>query len=108
MSTHFWSKRIVLCLLAVWTCCACFASESLYQQARTLQREGKYGDAIATFQKILTQPVDEKDFDKQEYRLYTEALMQLMNTYQSKGDPEACVMALQEVFKTSPALQHQC
>lgn len=108
MSTHFWSKRIVLCLLAVWTCCACFANESLYQQARTLQREGKYGDAIATFQNILTQPVDEKDFDKQEYRLYTEALMQLMNTYQSKGAPEACVIALQEVFKTSPALQHQC
>lgn len=108
MSTHFWSKRIVLCLLAVWTCCACFANESLYQQARTLQREGKYGDAIATFQNILTQPLDEKDFDKQEYRLYTEALMQLMNTYQSKGAPEACVVALQEVFNTSPVLQNQC
>ncbi len=108
MSTHFWSKRIVLCLLATWTCCACFANESLYQQARTLQREGKFDDAIATFQNFLTQPVDEKDFDEQQQTLHTEALMQLMNTYQSKGDPEACVIALQEVFKTSPALQHQC
>ena len=108
MSTHFWSKRIVLCLLATWTCCACFANESLYQQARTLQREGKFDDAIATFQNFLTLPVDEKDFDEQQQTLHTEALMQLMNTYQSKGDPEACVIALQEVFKTSPVLQHQC
>jgi tetratricopeptide (TPR) repeat protein len=31
--------------------------------------------------------------------------MQLMNTFQSKGEPEACVTTLQEVFKVSPILQ---
>jgi tetratricopeptide (TPR) repeat protein len=108
MNTHFWSKRIVLCLLAVWTCGTCFASESLYRQARNLQREGKFDDAIATFQNILTQPVNEKDFDEQQYTLHTEALMQLMNTFQSKGNPEACVIALRDVFKKSPVLQHLC
>lgn len=34
--------------------------------------------------------------------------MQLMNTYQSKGEPEACVSTLQEVFSASPTLQKQC
>ena len=31
-----------------------------------------------------------------------------MNTYQSKGEPEACITCLQEVFKKSPILQEQC
>jgi tetratricopeptide (TPR) repeat protein len=108
MRNHFWSKRIVLCLLAVWSCCTCFADERLYQQARTQQREGKFDEAIATFQNFLTQPVDEKDFENQEHVLHTEALMQLMNTFQSKGDLEGCLVALQEVYKASPTLQKQC
>ena len=107
MRTHFWSKRIVLCLLAVWSCCTCFAYERLYQQARTQQREGKFDEAITTFQNFLTQPVDEKDFEGQEHVLHTEALMQLMNTYQSKGEPEACVTTLRKVFEASPILQRQ-
>jgi tetratricopeptide (TPR) repeat protein/DNA-binding CsgD family transcriptional regulator len=36
---------------------------------------------------------------------YTDALVQLMNTYQSKGEPEACVIVLKEVFQASPILQ---
>ena len=107
MRTHFWSKRIVLCLLAVWSCYTCFANERLYQQARTQQREGKFDEAIATFQNFLTQPVDEKDFEGQEHVLHTEALMQLMNTYQSKGEPEVCVTTLRKVFEASPILQRQ-
>ena len=39
---------------------------------------------------------------------YTDALMQLMNTFQSKGEPEACVLTLQELFDASPILQKQC
>ena len=29
--------------------------------------------------------------------MYTDALVQLMNTFQSKGEPEACISALQNV-----------
>ena len=31
-----------------------------------------------------------------------------MNAYQSKGEPEACISALQEIFESSPVLQNQC
>jgi tetratricopeptide (TPR) repeat protein len=84
------------------------ANEVLYQQARSLQREGKFDEAIETFQKVLSFPVKEENLNTQQQVIYTEALMQLMNTYQSKGAPEACVIALKEAFKTSPVLQNQC
>lgn len=108
MSIHFWSKRVVLFLVAVWSCCTCFADERPYQHARTLQREGKLDEAITSFKNFLMHPANEEGFNKQQHVLHTEALMQLMNTYQSKGAPEACVVALREVFKASPILQHQC
>ncbi|MBQ5889176.1 MAG: hypothetical protein IIW77_07900, partial [Bacteroidaceae bacterium] len=78
------------------------------KQARTLQHEGKHNEAIATFKDYLLQPMDENLFDEQQQLIYTEALMQLMNTYQSKGEPEACVLTLKELFNASPILQGQC
>ena len=108
MSIHSWSKRVVLFLVAVWSCYTCFADERSYQHARTLQREGKLDEAITSFKNFLMHPATEEGFNKQQHVLHTEALMQLMNTYQSKGAPEACVVALREVFKAAPILQHQC
>ena len=52
--------------------------------------------------------MNESGLTEQQLIMYTEALVQLMNTYQSKGEPEACISALQEVFKASPAIQEQC
>ena len=39
--------------------------------------------------------------------MHTDALVQLMNTFQSKGEPDACIEALQEVFKASRIFQHE-
>ena len=73
-----------------------------------MQRNGKHDEAITAFKGYLAQPVAEEELEGQQLFLYTEALMQLMNTFQSKGDPEGCLVALQEVYKASPTLQKQC
>lgn len=108
MSLLSWCKRVLLLLVATLIGGASFASEGLFREARTLQRNGKHDEAITAFKSYLAQPVSEEDLDGQHLFLYTEALMQLMNTFQSKGDPEGCLVALQEAYKASPTLQKQC
>ena len=108
MSLHSWCKKTLLFLVAMLIGGASFASEGLFREARTLQRNGKHDEAITAFKGYLAQPVAEEELEGQQLFLYTEALMQLMNTFQSKGDPEGCLVALQEVYKASPTLQKQC
>jgi tetratricopeptide (TPR) repeat protein len=98
-------KKIILFHIFALICCVGLANESLFKQARTLQREGKYEGAIVAFKDYLSQPILGDDFSNEQMSMYTDALMQLMNTFQSKGEPEACVTTLQEVFKVSPILQ---
>lgn len=86
----------------------CYANEAKFKQARQQQREGKYDSAISAYKEYLATPLDEDNITDEELFLYTEALTQLMNTYQSKGDTEGCIVALQEVFDLSPILQKQC
>ena len=102
------SKYILTFLVLTLPCFSSFANENTYQQARALQRDGKYDEAIKMFKDCLSQPTDKNAPSDQEIKLHTEALMQLMNTFQSKGEPEACISTLQEVFKASPILQKQC
>ena len=108
MNLLSWSKRIPILLSFTLICCTSFANESLFREARALQREGKFDEAIAAFKNYLTQPLDEDGLTNQEQFLHTEALVQLMNTFQSKGEPEACIATLQQVFKASPAVQRHC
>ena len=105
MSLPLGYKKIILFHIFALICCVGLANESLFKQARTLQREGKYEEAIVAFKDYLSQPIHGDDFSDEQMALYTDALMQLMNTFQSKGEPEACVTTLQEVFKASPILQ---
>ena len=83
------------------------ANENSYNQARILQQEGKYDEAIEGYKRYLTYPIDGK-LTTREVALYTDALVQLMNTFQSKGEPEACIQTLQEIFNESAILQTQC
>ena len=108
MNLHFWSKNILIFQMLILICCTSMANENLFREARTLQREGKYDEAIEAFKNYLKQPADEDGITDKEQTLYTEALMQLMNTYQSKGEPETCIATLQEVFKVSPNVQRYC
>ena len=104
MSLPFGYKKIVLFHTFIWICCVSLANDNLFMQARTLQREGKHEEAIEAFKGYLSQPKGD-ELSNEEMVMYTDALVQLMNTYQSKGEPETCVTALQEVFKMSPILQ---
>ena len=105
MSLLYWIKKIGLFHAFMLVCCVCLANDDLFKQARTLQREGKHGEAIAAFKNYLTQSVPGNELSDEQMVRYTDALVQLMNTYQSKGDPEACVIVLKEVFQASPILQ---
>ena len=108
MSLHFWSKYLLIFHTAILICSSCLANESLFRQARTLQRDGKFDEAIAAFRSIISQPIEKDSLTGKEMTIRTDALVQLMNTFQSKGDPEACIPTLQEVFKSSPAIQTFC
>ena len=108
MKSPFLSKRIFLFHLLMLICCTGFANAELFKQARRLQHDGKYNEAIETYKSYLLQPIKEDVFNKQQMLTYTDALMQLMNTFQSKGEPEACISTLKELFNTSPILQKQC
>ena len=81
----------------------CLANNELYKQARTLHRNGQFDEAIGAYKSYLTRPVEEDS----DLAMYTDALVQLMNTFQSIGDPEGCISALQEVFESSPTLQNE-
>ena len=105
MSLLYWIKKIGLFHAFMLVCCVCLANDDFFKQARTLQREGKHGEAIAAFKNYLTQPVPGNELSDEQMVRYTDALVQLMNTYQSKGEPEACVTVLKEVFQASPILQ---
>ena len=105
MSLPFWNKKIALFHVFMLICCVCLANDNLFKQARALQRDGKFEEAIVAFKAYLSQPMPENNLSDEQMVVYTDALVQLMNTFQSKGEPEACITTLQKVFEESPVLQ---
>lgn len=103
-----WSKKIGIFLSLILICCTSWANVNLFREARTLQREGKFDEAIVAFKNYLSQPMEKDGLNAEQLPQYIEALIQLMNTYQSKGEPEACITALEQVFKESPTIQRHC
>ena len=101
-------KRVILYLLVLLWWNTGFANDSLFEQARALQRQGQLDEAVVAFKRYLTQPVVEDDLDVHQVTVYSEALLQMMNTFQSKGEPEACISTLKELYSASPILQKQC
>ena len=102
------SKSIVLFAISMLICGACYAEEKSYQKGRELQREGKLDEAISIFKDYISQPLPEEDFTDRQLVCYTDALVQLMNAFQSKGEPDSCILTLRELYKVSPILQKQC
>lgn len=101
-------RGVLLCSIFVSFFCSCFADETLFYEARTQQRSGKYDEAIETYRDFLTQPVDVESITNEDIFFYTEALVQMMNTFQSKGDPDGCIIALDRVFASSSVIQRYC
>ena len=107
MKSPVWIRCTLILHILMIACCSAFAGENLYRQARELQREGKLDEAIETYKAYLAEPVNANDLSVRELEMHTDALVQLMNTFQSKGEPDACIEALQEVFKASRIFQHE-
>ena len=105
MNLPILGKKILLLQTLIFLCCISFAGEDLFKKGRALQRDGKYEEAIEAFTSCLTQPANKNDIAEHYTPMYSDALVQLMNTYQSKGEPEACISALEEIFESSPILQ---
>ena len=108
MKTTNSRKDIFTLLLLILVCVNSFANEAIFKEARELQRGGKYHEAIATYKSLLTQPIDSDTLTEEQLFFYTEALVQLMNSYQSLGEAEACILALDEIYTASPLLQNEC
>lgn len=101
-------KTLLASIIISTVCCICSANEKEFMHARTLQHEGKYDEAILAFKACLSQDVAGDDVSPEQMFIYTESLIQLLNSYQSKGEPEACISTLQEIYETSPPLQKYC
>lgn len=108
MKPFIFGKTLLVISVLIIQITTCSANENLFKEARTLQRDGHFDDAIAAYKNYLSQPADGEELSGEQLDMYLDALLQLMNTYQSKGEPEACVSALQEVFESSPTLQKEC
>lgn len=104
ISMDSWYKFILVQSLLLLVCITGYSNETAYREARTLQRDGKFDEAIMAYKEYLSKPVDGNDG----IPVYTDALVQLMNTFQSKGEPEACITALKNIFISSEILQKQC
>lgn len=108
MKMSFFAKLLLIFHFSFLICISSFANEDLFKQARALQREGRYDEAVDAYKKYLSCPPCEEELTKDRLALYTDALVQLMNTFQSIGDPEAYISVLQELYKVSPLLHKQC
>lgn len=108
MNLPFWNKSLLISIISILICSTSYANENTFDRAKEFQSNGKFDEAIDAFKDYLLQPIDEADLTDQRVVEYTEALVQLMNTFQSKGDPEGCISTLKEIFKASPILQKQC
>lgn len=108
MSLHAIRKRCLFLVVFMLACMPVFALENSYRKARALQQEGKYEEAVEAFRNCLIRPVEDGALSDKQISIYTDALVQMMNTFQSMGDPEGCVSTIQELFQVSHALQSQC
>ena len=108
MVMRLWNKWLLVFYALILGLNVAHAAENSFQQARALQRDGRYDEAIEIYKRCLLQPVKADDMTDEQLSQYNDALLQLMNTFQSKGEPETCVETLQEIFNASSVLQNQC
>ena len=108
MRRRILSKAILIINLFMVICTSGFAFENQFRQARTLQREGRFDEAIEAFKGILLQPIEDNELADKDLAIFTDALVQLMNTFQSMGKPEQCITTLQNIFNESAILQQEC
>lgn len=75
-----------------------------YAHARTLQRSRQYDDAIEAFKVCLSFDSGQPSVRDSLHPIVIESMLQLMNTYQSKGAPETCVEYFSSLQDSSTVL----
>ena len=108
MSVSINRKRMWIFCITIFICAVCTANENLFKEAKALQCSGNLDEAARVYKEYLSRPVGDDELTGKSLAMYTDALMQLMNTYQRKGEPEECISVLQEIYEKSPILQNQC
>ena len=86
-----YSRIVLIFAILALTAPKCFANENIFNKARSFQRNGQYTEAINAYKEYLYRPAVKEDLKGKDLEMYTEALIQLMNTYQSVGKPEECI-----------------
>lgn len=61
MKSSFCSRSFIILQILLLICFNGIANEKLYTEARTLQHEGKYDEAIVAFKNCLLLPIDGED-----------------------------------------------
>ena len=64
-------KTLLASIIISTICCICSANEKEFIDARTLQREGKYDEAILAFKACLSQDVAGDDVSPEQMFIYT-------------------------------------
>ena len=108
MKSPTFSRIIMIFSVLSLTFNTCYANANLFKEARSLQRNGSYDEAINAYKSYLAAPIEKETITEDQLAMYTDALVQLMNTFQTKGDPLTCISVLQEVYVTSDLLQNEC
>lgn len=108
MKFHFCSRIIYILSILILFSSSCIARDEIYKEAKTLQRNGQFETAISVYTAYLTGANGKDAMTGDQLAMYTDALVQMMNTYQSMGDPEGCIAGLQKVYDSSSILKDEC
>ncbi|MGL6179617.1 MAG: tetratricopeptide repeat protein [Tannerellaceae bacterium] len=78
-----------------------------YQHARSLQAAQSYSEAIDAFKACLTFNSNDEDIQKQLEPIVVNAMIQILNSYQSEGNPDGCIDYFYSLTENTPPLIHQ-
>lgn len=81
--------------------------EKQYQQARSLQKSQSYPEAIDAFKACLKFNSNDEDIQKQLEPIVVNAMIQMLNSYQSEGNPDDCIDYFYSLTENPPPLIHQ-
>lgn len=76
----------------------------LFMEGRTCQRELRYAEAISIYSRCAMFTSDDETECWQLQPIVLDALLQLMNSYQSMGSPDSCVAHLQRIIDRPTSL----
>lgn len=85
------------------------ACDYTFLHARALQFEGKYADAVKLYRKCLDFNCNDDSIADHIRNTVIDAMLQMMNSYQSAGRPDICVTEFKKIIdKPTPIVSKYC